>query len=64
MTITPRKDSEEISQDVFIRVFHNIKKFNQRSSFRTWLYRIVHNCCYTRIKQQKIQTIFFVRFKA
>jgi len=46
------EDSEEASQDVFIRVFRHLKKFDQKSTFRTWLYRIVRNCCYTRIKQQ------------
>ncbi len=51
-------DAEETSQDVFIRVFHHLKKFNQKSTFRTWLFRIVRNCCYTRIKQREKQTIF------
>lgn len=51
------EDSEETSQDVFIRVFHHIKKFDQKSTSRTWLYRIVRNCCYTRIKHLKKQTI-------
>jgi len=50
------EDSEDASQDVFIRVFHHIKKFDHKSTFRTWLYRIVRNCCYTRVKQQKKQT--------
>lgn len=51
-------DSEETCQDVFLRVFHHIKKFNQNSTFRTWLYRIVRNCCYTRMKRQEKQLIF------
>jgi len=46
------EDSEEASQDVFIRVFHHLNKFDQKSSFRTWLYRIARNCCYTRMKKQ------------
>ncbi len=29
------EDSEETSQDVFIRVFHHIMKFDQKSTFRT-----------------------------
>ncbi len=51
------EDSEEVSQDVFIRVFNHLKKFDQKSTFRTWLYRIVRNCCYTRMKQQEKQAI-------
>lgn len=64
--LVDNEDSEETSQDVFLRVFHHIKKFDQRSTFRTWLYRIVRNCCYTRIKQQQSLAIlkreFFVNF--
>ncbi|OVE75527.1 hypothetical protein BVX98_07365 [bacterium F11] len=37
------QDAEEVCQDVFVRVFHHIKNFKERSSFKTWLYRIVHN---------------------
>ena len=51
-------DAEEVSQDVFMRVFHYLQKFDEKSTFRTWLYRIVRNCCYTRIKQKERNTIF------
>lgn len=51
------EDSEEVSQDVFIRVFRHLKNFDQKSTFRTWLYRIVRNCCYTRMNQQKKHNI-------
>lgn len=56
------EDSEETSQDVFIRVFNHIKRFNQKSTFRTWLYRIVRNCCYTRMKQQEKHNILKKEF--
>ena len=44
-------DAEEVTQDVFLKVFHHIKKFEERSSFKTWLYKIVNNLCFTRIKK-------------
>jgi RNA polymerase sigma-70 factor (ECF subfamily) len=37
------KDAEEITQDVFIKVYKNLKRFAFRSSFRTWVYRITMN---------------------
>jgi len=37
------KDAEEITQEVFIKVFKNLKKFRFHSSFKTWLYRISVN---------------------
>lgn len=43
-------EAEEATQDVFMRVFHNIKKFKGASSFKTWLFRIVANTCATRYR--------------
>jgi len=36
-------DAEEITQDVFLKVFLNIDQFLGNSKFETWLYRIVAN---------------------
>jgi RNA polymerase sigma-70 factor (ECF subfamily) len=33
-------DSSDVLQDVFVKVFKNIKGFNGESSLRTWIYRI------------------------
>lgn len=35
--------AEEICQDVFLKVYLNIAKFEGRSSFKTWIYRIAKN---------------------
>lgn len=37
------KDAEEITRDVFIKVYKNLKRFAFRSSFKTWVYRITMN---------------------
>ena len=34
------EDAEDIAQEVFIEVFYSIKKFEQKSSLKTWIYRI------------------------
>ncbi len=47
-------DAKDIYQEVFIRVYRSIKKFQFKSEFSTWLYRITANVCFTfRTKQQK-----------
>lgn len=38
-----RQDAEEVTQDVFIKVFRGLKGFMFASSFGTWLYRITVN---------------------
>jgi RNA polymerase sigma-70 factor (ECF subfamily) len=38
-------DAKDIYQEVFIRVYRGLKKFEARSEFSTWLYRITTNVC-------------------
>ena len=35
--------SEDILQDVFIRVYRNLNDFDQKLKFSSWIYRITHN---------------------
>ena len=40
-------DAKDIYQEVFIRVFRNIRRFRFQSEFSTWLHRITVNVCLT-----------------
>ncbi len=46
-------DAEDISQEIFIKVFRSINNFKERSSFYTWLYRIAVNECMDILKKKK-----------
>jgi RNA polymerase sigma-70 factor, ECF subfamily len=46
-------DSMDVSQEVFIKVYRYLEKFNFESSFYTWLYRITVNKCIDFIRKQK-----------
>jgi RNA polymerase sigma-70 factor (ECF subfamily) len=45
-------NDEDITQEVFLRVYQAIGGFQGRSSFRTWLYRIARNLCLTELKKR------------
>lgn len=45
--------AEDILQEVFIKVYKNIGKFEFKSKFSTWLYRIVVNACSNELKRKK-----------
>jgi RNA polymerase sigma-70 factor (ECF subfamily) len=38
-------DAQDASQEVWVRVWRNIKSFRGESAFTTWLYRITVNTC-------------------
>jgi RNA polymerase sigma-70 factor (ECF subfamily) len=50
------EDAKDIYQEVFVRVYKGLSKFEMRSEFSTWLYRITTNVCLThRARSRKHQ---------
>ncbi len=46
-------DAEDITQDVFLRAWKNLKKFDRTKSFKTWLFAIAKNASLNWIKKKK-----------
>jgi RNA polymerase sigma-70 factor (ECF subfamily) len=46
-------DAEEMAQEAFLRAYANLKKYDSRRKFSTWLYRIATNCCIDRLRKKK-----------
>ncbi len=45
------QDAEEITQEVFLKVYRKLKYFRGRSAVKTWLYRITVNCAINRLNK-------------
>lgn len=45
------EEASDVTQEVFIRAFQSITRFDGRSSIRTWLFRIAHNLCVDRARK-------------
>ena len=54
------EDAEEITQDVFVQVYHSMHKFENNSTFKTWIYRITINKSLDFIKHKKSKKRFFI----
>lgn len=55
------QDAEDIAQDVFVKVWRNIKKFDLNRSFKTWIFSIAKNSCIDSLRKKK--SIPFSRFE-
>lgn len=52
--LVPASDLEDVLQDVFIEVFRSLSRFEGKSAFTTWLYRVtVHVALKSRRKQTR-----------
>ncbi len=45
-------DAEDLTQEVFIKAFRNINRFEGRSSFKTWAYRIAINTSQNELRSR------------
>ncbi|HIE28816.1 TPA: sigma-70 family RNA polymerase sigma factor [Candidatus Poribacteria bacterium] len=54
-----RQDAEDITQEVFSRVYQKLSSLKETSAFSTWLYRITSNLCVDEINKRKKQAIEF-----
>lgn len=52
------RDAEEITQDVFVKIYKNANKFKGNSSLNTWIYRITVNTSLNYLKKKKKFTLF------
>ncbi len=46
-------NADDLAQDIFIKVYHALPSYKERSTFSTWLYRITVNVCIDEIRRQK-----------
>lgn len=46
-------DADDVTQDIFIKVWRNLEKFREDSQLYTWLYRIATNECITFLNKKK-----------
>ncbi|MFD1031546.1 RNA polymerase sigma factor [Metaplanococcus flavidus] len=46
--------SEDLTQDVFLKVYRNLKQFNHDSTIATWILKIARNLTYDYLRRKRI----------
>jgi RNA polymerase sigma-70 factor (ECF subfamily) len=54
-----REDVEDIAQQVFLKAYFSIKRFDQRAAFSTWLYKITVNECWDLLRKKKVRPLLY-----
>ena len=59
-----REEAEEIAQDAFIKAYRSLRNFRNKSSFSTWLFRIVYNTSISLVRSRKKGVLAIEEFPA
>lgn len=54
-----REDVEDIAQQVFVKSYFSLKRFDQRAAFSTWLYKITVNECWDLLRKKKVRPLVY-----
>jgi RNA polymerase sigma-70 factor (ECF subfamily) len=54
-----QEDVEDVAQQVFLKVYLSLRKFDQRAAFSTWLYRITVNECWDYLRKKKVRPLVY-----
>lgn len=51
--VIDHNDADDLTQDIFVKIWSNLDKFRGDSQLFTWIYRIATNECLTFLKKKK-----------
>lgn len=57
-----KEEAEDLTQDVFVKVFNSINNFREDSKLSTWIYRIAVNISINKLRRKKVINFFAFDF--
>src|SRR5437870_4729327 len=54
--IGDRDEAMDLSQDCFMKAYRELRTLKDRDRFSSWLYRIAHNACLSRLRKNRGKT--------
>lgn len=53
------EDAEDVAQQALAKAYFSIRRFDQRSAFGTWLYKIAVNECWDYLRKKKVRRLVY-----
>jgi RNA polymerase sigma-70 factor (ECF subfamily) len=53
------EDVEDVAQQVFVKAYFSLRRFDQRAAFGTWLYKIAVNECWDFLRKKKARPLLY-----
>lgn len=57
-----KEEAEDVTQDIFIKVFNSINSFREDSKLSTWIYQITVNTCLNKLRKKKAINFLSLNF--
>ena len=54
-----REDIEDVAQQVFVKAYFSLKRFDLRSAFGTWLHKIAVNECWDYLRKKRVRRLVY-----
>jgi RNA polymerase sigma-70 factor, ECF subfamily len=54
-----REDVEDVAQQVFFKAYMSLRRFDMRSAFSTWLYKITVNECLDFLRKRRVRPLVY-----
>jgi RNA polymerase sigma-70 factor (ECF subfamily) len=48
-------DAEDATQDAFIRAYENLRRYDLKRRFSTWIFTVVSNICKNRLRRERLR---------
>ena len=52
-----REDAEDVSQEIFIKIYKHLGSYKGEAKFSTWIYTIITTSCISYLRKKKIPTV-------
>jgi RNA polymerase sigma-70 factor, ECF subfamily len=54
-----REDAEDVAQQALAKAYFSLRRFDLRSAFGTWLYKIAVNECWDHLRKKKVRRLVY-----